>query len=174
MRYLITFIGLVLASFSSSCDTKKEVAATPETAEPDTVVVVMEPAPPEDSLVVYFEKTPCFGQCPVFKVRVFESGFAIYEGLNFAELMGKYSYRFSEKTLKEIYEMAEAIDYFNLESNYDDPRVTDLPSTISEINLNGKSHRVKARMGTPEKLKGFHENLGVMLREKDWKPYTDR
>jgi hypothetical protein len=172
MRHSILFFVVLL--FVASCNSKKEVASTEAVSVPDTVVVVMKPQTPKDSLAVRFERTPCFGRCPVFKIKVYKSGFATYEGLNFAEKMGLYSYRFSEADLDKIYEMANAINYFDLESEYNDPRVTDLPATISEIQINDQTHTVNARMGVPQSLKDFHENLGIMLNERDWKPYSIR
>ena len=172
MKYSILFFFILL--FGIGCNSKKEVVAAEATPKTDTVVVMMKPTSPKDSLAVHFEKTPCFGRCPVFKIKVYQSGFATYEGLNFAEKMGLYSYRFSQADLDKIYEMARNINYFELNSEYNDPRVSDLPSTISEIKLNDHAHRVSARMGTPQKLKDFHENLGVMLNERDWKPYSLR
>jgi len=173
MRLLHTLLFTVLIA---ACSSKKDTTALAEVpdSQPDTVVVMMEPQSEEDSLAVYFEKTPCFGRCPVFKIHVYDSGFATYEGLNFAELMGLYSYRFSKKDLEKIYEMARAIDYFQLKSSYDDPRISDLPSVISRINWDGQSHEVTARSGVPAELRAFHENLGVMLREKDWQTYSLR
>ncbi|MEM9052148.1 MAG: DUF6438 domain-containing protein [Bacteroidota bacterium] len=172
MRLLLSIVFLAVIA---SCDTQKQATASSEVQViRDTVVVVVEPSAPKDSLAVAFEKTPCFGRCPVFKIKVYKSGFAVYEGLNFAEKMGLYSYRFSREDLEIIYKMAEEIDYFNLEAEYNDPRVSDLPSIISKISINEKSHRVKARMGTPEELKDFHENLGIMLNERDWQPYSLR
>ena len=159
----------------ASCDSKKSATASSDIQViRDTVVVFVEPSTPKDSLVISYEKTPCFGRCPVFKIKVYESGFAVYEGLNFAEKMGLYSYRFSPEDLEKIYTMAEAIDYFNLEEEYNDPRISDLPSVISEISLKERSHRIQARKGTPQNLKNFHENLGIMLNERDWKPYSLR
>jgi len=172
MKNLLPIFFLLVVA--SSCNSKKEAASAEVIAVPDTVVVVMEPSAPQDSLAVHFEKTPCFGRCPVFKIKVYKSGFATYEGLNFSEKMGLYSYRFSEADLEKIYNMADSIDYFDLQSEYNDPRVSDLPSTISEIKLNDREHRIVARMNVPQKLKDFHENLGVMLNERDWKPYSLR
>jgi hypothetical protein len=171
----IAILGMALLALTSSCESKKELAdISVEPSPPDTVVVVMQASEPEDSLAVYFEKTPCFGRCPVYKVHIYESGFATYEGLNFAELMGLYAHRFSNQELQDILRMAEEIDYFALEEEYDDPRISDLPTTISKIRLNGKEHQVKARSGIPKYLKDFHENLGVFLREQDWEPYSLR
>ena len=150
-------------------------AALSGDSDPDTVVVVVEkPAEPKDSLVISFEKTPCFGRCPVYKIKVYASGFATYEGLNFAEKMGLYSTQLTQKQIENIYHSALEIGYFEMDSDYNNPNVTDLPSTISRIHYNGRDKRIRARMGVPEKLQIFHENLAVTLLEKDWQPYSDR
>lgn len=172
MRYSIIFFFTLL--LATGCNLKKETTKAEVPAAPDTVVVVMTPPEPTDSLAVRFERTPCFGRCPVFKIKVYQSGFATYEGLNFAEKMGLYSYRFSPADLEKIYEMASAINYFDLESEYNDPRITDLPSVISEIKLKDQSHSIMSRRGAPQELKDFHENLGVMLNERPWEPYSLR
>src|SRR5690554_8070209 len=98
MRILF-FITIIAAMMS--CKNQKDAAAdmaSNETVAQDTLVVVIEkPVQPKDSLIISFEKTPCFGRCPVYKIKVFESGFAIYEGINFAEKMGTYSTRSEER-----------------------------------------------------------------------------
>lgn len=155
----------------------QEAVAEDETVQtqPDTIVVVMKPpVQDKDSVLISFEKTPCFGRCPVYKIKVYESGFATYEGLNFAERMGLYSTRFSDAEIAKIFASAEAAGYLSFQETYDDPRVTDLPSTISTLVIDGEKHRVKARMGVPEKVKMFQENLAVTLTEKDWEPYSER
>jgi len=169
------FLSLLLAlGLLVSCDFQKKAASSEPEVVRDTVVVIVEPTSPKDSLVVAFERTPCFGRCPVFKIKVYESGFATYEGLNFAEKIGLYSYKFSQSDLDNIYQMAEDVGYFDFEPEYIDLLVSDLPSVISKISLKDKSHRVRAQMGTPESLNKFHQNLGILLNEKDWKPYSLR
>lgn len=177
MKELVIFALLTLASGCKSQDGVNNNAETQTnaTAAPDTVVLVVEkPVTPKDSLVIAFEKTPCYGRCPVYKVKVYASGFATYEGMNFVEKMGLYSTHFTQTQIENIYQDALKINYFALDAEYNNPNVTDLPSTISEINYNGKANRIRARMGVPDKLKRFHENLAVTLLEKDWKPYSNR
>lgn len=176
MRIFFVF-GLLLIAFGckSQKDAVSETADNAATAAPDTVVLVVEkPQEPIDSLVISFDKTPCFGRCPTYKVKVYDSGFATYEGLNFSERMGLYSTRFTPAQIDKVYQTALEIGYFDLKSEYNDPLVTDLPSTISRIHYKGQDHRIMARMNVPEKLKIFHENLAVTLLEKDWKPYSNR
>ncbi len=161
-----------------ACNGPKEVAETSEqtsASKTDTIVMVVEtPATPIDSLVISFSKTPCFGRCPVYKVKVYESGFATYEGLNFAEKLGLYSYHFSPEEIEAIYQSAVAIEFFELDAEYNEPMVSDLPSTKTRIHWNGQDHRVRASINIPEKLKIFHSNLAVTLLEKNWKTYSDR
>jgi hypothetical protein len=173
MRYLFVLIPAILFA-TTSCSSNKKTAEAKE-PKTDTVVVIMEkPEQSSDSLLISFEKTPCFGRCPVYKIKVYESGFATYEGLNFAERMGLYAYRFSDQKIEEILQSARNVNYTGLDPEYDDPRITDLPSTISKIKLEGKYHRVVARVNIPQEVKNFHSNLDVALTENDWKPYSLR
>jgi hypothetical protein len=144
-----------------------------ETAGVDTIIMVVEtPVEPIDSLVISFEKTPCFGRCPVYKVKVYASGFATYEGINFSERLGLYSCWFTDLDIERIYQSALAIDFFELEDEYNNPLVSDLPSTQTRINLNGQDHKVKARMNVPEKLKMFQSELEDILLDRDWESYN--
>lgn len=172
MRILL-FIAVLAASMS--CKSQKNAAADlaeSEARTQDTIVMIVEkPVQPKDSLVIAFEKTPCFGRCPVYKVKVYESGFAVYEGINFAEKMGMYSTVLTQSQIENIYQSAIEIGYFKLDAEYNNPLISDLPSTHSRINYDGKDHRIMARNNIPEKLKVFHDNLSVTLLEKNWKPY---
>ncbi len=160
---------------AAGCNSKKAVVAEDNTEVlRDTVYVMVEQPAENDSLLLSYETTPCFGRCPVYKIKIFKSGFAIYEGLNFAEKMGSYAYTFSEKEIDEILEMANEVDYRELEDVYDDPRISDLPSTQSEISFGANSKKLKTRANIPPAVKAFHTNLGVYLVEKDWKSYSLR
>ena len=169
------FLFIAVLAASMSCKSQKNAAAdlveSDANAKDTLVVIVEKPIQPKDSLVISFEKTPCFGRCPVYKVKVYESGFALYEGINFAEKMGMYSTVLTKSQIENIYQSALEIGYFKLDSEYNNPLITDLPSTISRINFDGKDHKIMARNNIPEKLKIFHDNLSITLLEKNWKPY---
>lgn len=173
MRFILFLAALAT---TISCKNQKNAEALETvSSKTDTVVVMVEkPVEPKDSLVISFEKTPCFGRCPTYKVKVYTSGFAIYEGINFAEKMGMYSTHLKLSQIENIYQSAIEIGYFDLKNEYNDPLISDLPSTISRINYKGKDHRVMARNNVPEKLKIFHDNLSITLLEKDWQPYSIR
>jgi hypothetical protein len=61
-----------------------------------------------DTLEMEFSKTPCYGQCPVYEVKVYESGFAIWEGKNFTDRMGTFSAEISASERQKFYAEAKA------------------------------------------------------------------
>jgi len=170
------FLYLAVLVATISCKNHKNASAEAEAEVPttDTIVMVVEQPTPKDTLVISFDKTPCFGRCPVYKIKIYASGFSTYEGINFAEKMGLYSTTFSQAQIEKIYRSALEIDYFNLDSEYNNPEISDLPSTISRINYNGKNQRIMARNNVPEKLKIFHETLAEILLGQGWQPYSNR
>src|SRR5690606_33695285 len=86
-----------------------------------------------DSLFFRMEKTPCYGECPIYTVNIYKSGRATYEGKNFVENIGMYQAWFSEQEMKQLISLAKDADYFHLEHVYD-AAVTDLPSTSTILN----------------------------------------
>lgn len=120
-----------------------------------------------DSLFMTFERTPCFGKCPAFRVMLYRSGYATYEGTQFSEHMGMHSGFMTVDEMDEILEEAERIDFFSLEETYD-AQVTDLPSMIIEIKTTAKSHKTRARVGTPAALKEFGKYLDNKVNAVVW------
>jgi hypothetical protein len=174
MRNLL-FIALLAAVFAS-CKTPSapQTQAGPVSLDTLKLVTDEKPVSPRDSLIIAFEKTPCFGRCPVYKIKVFESGFTMYEGLNFAERLGTFSTTLSREKIEKVYELANKTDFFELDSLYNDPYVSDLPSTIVMLSRNGEKKRVVSRINAPEKLNIFIENLAVLLNENEWAVYDLR
>ncbi len=175
MRKHHLLIAIAAVCFAS-CKTPKTQQAQTTTAPADTLHLLTEekPGSPRDSLIISFEKTPCFGRCPVYKVKVFESGFAIYEGLNFSERLGLFSTKLSQEKIDKVYELADNTDFFQLDSVYNDPYSSDLPSTVVMLSRNGEKKRVVSRINAPEKLNIFIENAAVLLNENEWKVYDLR
>ena len=125
---------------------------------------------------VYFEKTACFGPCTAFQftwnegsdlaltiTRPFNEG--PLSSLSPGHFTGTMTPGKARKHMQSINEAAASCQYKSLDDAYDNPRVTDLPSTITEIN--GK--RVKARYGAPD-LKSLYNALQIILDETSWAP----
>ncbi len=126
-----------------------------------------------DSLFMSFERTPCFGKCPAFKVNLYRNGYATYQGTQFAEYMGLHTGKVKPEIALEILSEAELIKFFDLEPKYDGP-VTDLPSMIIEIKTNDKQHRVFSRVKAPAELKTFGKYLDKVFAMVNWTKVESR
>lgn len=122
---------------------------------------------PNDSLFFSFERTPCFGQCPAFRVNIFRDGTASYEGASNVERIGRYTGRFGMADLEALLKEAEGIDFFAMDDSYDGP-VTDLPAMHLHLVSGARNKRIMARYKVPPALKEFGKYVDEMVRKASW------
>ena len=155
--------GLLLA-----CVDKKPAVGEPDQASTNTKVQLGGPAK-GDSLFLSLERTPCFGRCKAFRINVYRSGYATYEGRLNVEKEGMHNGRVGRDTLELLMLEAERVGFFALNDSYDS-EVTDLPSAILRVVGNGKDKRVVGRVGTPPAFTQFFEKAESLLYPMPWKP----
>lgn len=182
----LAFIVMLLCSLSvASCKQKKEAANGPQATSQnlddmgEAAVQLSESADSlsaavadaksaGDTLLISFSKTPCFGQCPVYKVHVYESGYATYEGINFVDRMGMYATRLSGAEVEELFALAREAGFFGFERTYDHPGLQDLPSTTLMMDGGGKRNHVTIRYDVPRNVKSFFEEMAQRFDARDW------
>lgn len=120
-----------------------------------------------DSLFFALDRTPCFGRCPTYKVRIYEGGSATYEGIRSVEREGRFTGRVDRALMDALYARATAIGFFDMQDRYD-AQVTDLPSTIIRVKANGQDKQVVGRVGTPPAFKAFATYADSLLNTVDW------
>lgn len=187
------FCTLLLTGSQVACKDSRK-AAGPAEAAPRVVAAVpaenaasTEPRRPEeqeqrdaaqrhkpeypDSLFLRIHKTPCFGQCPIYRVDIYRSGGAYLEGERFFVYEGIFKTRFSEAEMARIVQIAEQYNYFSFDHVYDAP-VTDLPSTTTVLRTGEREHWVYNRMNSPDELRAFERELEAIIKAKEWEPYA--
>lgn len=180
MKTPMFLLACSVVALLSACKDKEKVVidetvVVEEAREPITEPVEEPPvaqlggATAADSLVFMLERTPCFGKCKAYRVHIYRSGYATYEGRSNVEKEGMYSGRVDQALVNSLLADAERIGFNTLEDKYDGP-VTDLPSMIVRIAANGTDKKVVGRVGTPEKFRGFVERAEATLLPLDWKP----
>lgn len=122
-----------------------------------------------DSLVVLLQRTPCFGKCKAYILKVYRSGYATYDGRANVELEGLYEARIGLDTLRTLLAEAEQNGFYQLNDVYD-REVTDLPSSIMRLVGNGRDKRVAGRVGAPESFTRFFARAEELLVPVAWKP----
>jgi hypothetical protein len=174
MNTLMILPALLSFSMILACKSKQDTAQEtnssskpPATSGASTIRMGGEAA--ADSLVLSLERTPCFGHCQAYRLHVYRSGYATYEGRVNVELEGMHEARIGRDTLETLLREADRIGFFALDDVYDS-EVTDLPSTILRISSNGRDKQVLGRVGTPAKFMAFVETIEEMILPVAWKP----
>ena len=141
----------------ASCSSEKQLNAT---------------APLEIS--VSLQKTPCFGDCPVYMFQALNNGRAtltvgrMLQSRFGVELKkGNYEGVLNSRDLAEIAEYAKTIGYFDLAPEYDDKKVMDLPASISSI----EGHRVFNRFEGPN-LDPLYNMIEDKISKVKWHPIS--
>lgn len=159
--------------FLPSCKDKQQVIeeeAVEVVEVPEEVVEEVEESP-KDSLVVVYQRTPCFGTCPIFTFKLYESGYATYKGENFVDKMGNFEGLAPINAFDEIRKKADEIGYFQMKDSYNDPMVSDLPATITEIMSDAGTRKyVKNRYNGPAEIQQLYPVIDSIIENIEWKP----
>ncbi len=107
--------------------------------------------------------TPCFGECPVYDLTIKESGLAVYNGKNFPDTKGEIFKSLPDEEMDSLRMVLANSGFFEMDSVYDEPSVTDLPGTTLTLTLgNSSTKTVMGRYETPDsfdRIKAFVERL---------------
>jgi hypothetical protein len=153
MRIAVVILSLVLLA----CGGKKEEQASQDIP------------PQEDYMMIYYERTPCFGTCPHFEFKAFASGKCNYEGKRFVEMEGHFTATAKAKDLQAIMAVADEIGFYDLDARYDNKMVMDLPSVKVELTKDGNTKSVLNRYKGPEELDQLYKELDDLIAGLDWK-----
>lgn len=171
MTLNIRTLLIIIVSITSGCTTHRLQKSIDESIASSNVNQL-------DSLPflgpLVFEKTACFGPCPAFQFHWNEAQLATLtitrpfrEGPLSALSPGNYQGVVTMKEVRlynrEIHAAAQSCSYGELDPIYDNPRVTDLPATITEIN--GK--RVTNRHGGPD-LNNLYRTIQTLIDSIEW------
>jgi hypothetical protein len=146
-----------------------DTALTEEPVRQTSTTEVAKPQIPGDSIFFQLERTPCFGKCPTYVVRVRANGSAIYDGRRFVEREGMYEGLLTAEQMRSLLTRAEALGFFSLQDKYDG-NVTDLPSTVIRIHTGDRDKKVVGRVGTPRAFKDLAAYADSLLNTVDWTP----
>ena len=122
-----------------------------------------------DSLFFAMAKTPCFGRCPTYEVHLYKSGYATYHGQLNVDRLGQYEARYNPALADTITQRAQEIGIMMLLDSYNNSMITDLPSTIFQIQIGVQKKEVLCRVSCPERLVEFGEEMEELIEQINWK-----
>ncbi|MCS7086775.1 MAG: DUF6438 domain-containing protein [Bacteroidia bacterium] len=107
----------------------------------------------KDDFFFSVKKTPCYGQCPVYELNVHADGTVVYNAVRFTEQTGTFTKTLSAARLQELKNAVRQSPFFSWDTLYDNAGISDLPSTIVEISLDGRRKKVVNRHKGPKDFK---------------------
>lgn len=167
---------IVLSILTGACASKKNGSTentssgneTMDKNQPTEHQAIFQDVAPGDSLFAYIRKGYCFGTCPVFEIKIYNSGYVVYEGIHNVDRMGFYTTRLEKEEMLKFIDKANEINYFDMQDVYDNAHITDLPETTTSIVINGKRKQVKRRYDFPKELVTFETLFSDLLESKKW------
>jgi hypothetical protein len=98
------------------------------------------------------QRTACYGTCPQYTVSIYHNGKITYNGKLFVDKIGCFSSFIYDTEVATIKLFLDDIDFFALDKEYI-AHMTDIPSVVTEVYLDGKRHKVTDRLEGPQSLK---------------------
>ena len=130
---------------------------------------------PADTLI-QLQRTRCYGTCPVYRVTIDARGTATWVGEMFVRVVGTQTARIDPSQVAALLAHAERIHFFAMRDQYrgvENPdgtviSVTDQPTTIVTITVNGRTKRVENYLGAPDALVEFERAIDEAAGTKQW------
>ncbi len=167
------FLTIITIAALVSCNQKKAQNPIDETTKPTTESPTTnepEVEPEKAYQVVGYQKTACFGKCPVYQVKFYSDNTATWHGKMNVDRMGWHEAQLEGKVLKDIRDKAFEVGYFDFYGEYPVKyKVADLPSTITYIRVGDMEKTIKNTHDGPEKLAEFEQYLEGMIERLVWK-----
>jgi hypothetical protein len=116
-------------------------------------------------IIIEMEKTACYGQCPVYTVKIDESGRGLFIGVENTAHLGLFSFRLRKEELNGLIASFERIRFFELKDRYYD-YITDLPTTYLTFRNGSREKKVMDYYGAPKELKDLEKSIADLVLSK--------
>jgi hypothetical protein len=118
-----------------------------------------------EEIIIEMEKTACYGQCPVYTVKIDESGRGLFIGVENTAHLGLFSFRLRKEELNGLIASFERIRFFELKDRYYD-YITDLPTTYLTFRNGSREKKVMDYYGAPKELKDLEKSIADLVLSK--------
>lgn len=119
-------------------------------------------------VVISVEKLPCMGNCPAYKLSIYNNHMVIYEGKENVDKIGVYTTKISKKKFSELQEAFLNSDFFEMKNIYS-ARIMDLQTTYIYFRYNEKEKKILDYYNGPEVLKELVKVVEELNEQNRWK-----
>ena len=150
----IALVLPLLVAFLGSCKTMKPDARHPEK---------------NGQLIISLERTPCFGRCPVYNIKVYENGLVLYNAEKNTDTVGCFYAVITKQELQGLKSKFIANGFMDMADKYPEEgkAPVDLPSCVLTFNNNGVTKTVRdKRWETPMPLAELQTTIEQIVKNK--------
>ncbi|MDX2360654.1 MAG: DUF6438 domain-containing protein [Crocinitomicaceae bacterium] len=174
-KQILFLIGLSVLLIACGTSKNAEQISTPppvdsseQTINGSEHQIIFEDIADGDSLFASINKTWCYGTCPVYRMRIYNSGYTEFDGQANVEMIGLHTTFLRKEDMIKFIDKANEIKFMEMEDEYDNPGITDLPSTTTSIVMASTRKTVRRRVGYPQELRGYEQLFIDLIEGKSW------
>ena len=102
-----------------------------------------------DTPLITLQRDPCFGNCPVYNVALFEDGTVVYTGNANVDNIGVHTFMADPLAITAITQQAQAFKFFDWQDRYDQQVMTDQSYVTTSIRSGDQFKRILRYNGDP-------------------------
>lgn len=102
-----------------------------------------------DTPLLTLEQTPCFGNCPVYNVALYEDGTVVYTGLAHVNEIGVHVIETDAAIITGMAHRAQIIGYFDWQDRYDYMAITDQVYVTTSVRWEDQAKKILRYAGDP-------------------------
>ncbi len=117
--------------------------------------------------LVALSKGPCFGNCPVFTLTIYENGLATFQGKEHTDKQGLYMKKIGKEAVKHLTNQCAAANLWQFQGLYKS-QLADLPSVTLTYYEGEKSKTITGKKERPEAVLDIEAILDDIAFSKGW------
>lgn len=123
----------------------------------------------KEDVILSLERTPCFGRCPVYEIKIYANGLLLYQGKRNVADTGCHYRKISKQELASLKEAFCNAGFFEMADSYpeNERAPVDLPSCIIFFKSgNQEKTLTDHHWNTPEKLTLLEKKIDFLTTSK--------
>lgn len=132
-------------------------------------IAALEKAGPTE--VFTLRKTPCYGECPVYRLTIMSDGVVYYTGINNVDLIGDYRAKVSADRVDRLLREAITEGVYQWSDFYPEKKeyfIADASNTITKVVWRSREKTITNNSEAPEELRALENKLTALIDELKW------
>ena len=123
--------------------------------------------PGKSKKVIEMSKGPCYGNCPVFTLTIYENGYASYRGERYTDRLGTYGKKLDKAQMQRLLNEFKTANLWQYRDVYVG-RIPDMQSVTISYAEAGRSKSITGKEIRPNAIKWLESQLDQIANSDGW------